>query len=272
MRVPLFAVLLTAVFGTTAAAMDPFVYRECLAQCKQFKERTCCHETCSYTACIADKTRASAGHGTSRDGVRLDQVDPGAWSAAMAACYPWITILQECGGGQAGTAPAGGTAEPRPSPRPPAPTGRVVLRRIEPPKPSGTDANWVTVTSGTIVNTGYGYEGRYTWDEPPAELTESGHSIQLKAVARCENGQRLYTGLAIAGDVELTSPTQTTPTHRIEFPANCESTPGAAISANSGAEVKIVPRKGYTPGAKVRLAVGVFWGAEVVYMYEAVAR
>ena len=41
-----------------------------------------------------------------------------------------------------------------------------MLRRIEPPKPSGTDANWVTVTSGTIVNTGYGYEGRYTWDEP----------------------------------------------------------------------------------------------------------
>jgi hypothetical protein len=272
MRVPHLAIvgLLAGLTGAAdATAQDPFVYRECLAQCRQFKDRACCHETCSYTACIADKTRASVGHGTAKDGVRLDQTDPGAWSAAMAACYPWITILKECSAGEA-TPPPGGAVETRPSPRPPAPTGRVVLRLVGAPQPTGTDANWVTVSSGTIVNKGYGYLGRYTWDEPPAELLESGQSIAMKVVAQCENGQRMATGLAISGDVEITGPTNPEPKGRVDFPANCESSPGATISAQNGGAVRIVPRKGYARGAKVRLAIGAFWGAEVVYMYEAV--
>ena len=120
MRVPPLAIaglLAGLVAVASASAQDPFVYRECLSRCRQFKDRACCHETCSYTACIADKTRASAGHGSASGGVRLDQIDPGAWSAAMAACYPWITILQECSAG-AVTPPAGGNVETRPSPDP----------------------------------------------------------------------------------------------------------------------------------------------------------
>ena len=272
MRVPpvILASLLASLVGVApAAALDPFVYRECLSRCREFKDRACCHETCSYTACIADKTRASVGHGTAREGVRLDQTDPGAWSAAMAACYPWITMLQQCSAGPV-TAPEGGRISDRPA-APPAPVGRVVLRRVGAPQPTATDANWVTVSSGTIVNKGHGYEGRYTWDEPPAELVESGHSIELKAVAQCSNGQRMATGLSITAEMDLIGSTSPEAKGRIDFPANCESTAGATISARSGGPVKIVPRKSYAPGAKVRLTVGAFWGAQVVYVYEAVA-
>lgn len=82
-----------------ALAQDPFVYRDCMAQCRQFKDRSCCHETCSYNACIADKTKASIG-----------QTDPGAWSAAMAACYSWISVLQQCSAGTPGAPPLGAAA------------------------------------------------------------------------------------------------------------------------------------------------------------------
>lgn len=104
-----------------ALAIDPVVYRDCMSVCKQFKGRTCCHESCSYEACMAYNMRTSIGHGSVRgsgdrtktDSARRDQVDPGASTGAQAACQSWISILNECGGGVPGT-PANDETAPTP--------------------------------------------------------------------------------------------------------------------------------------------------------------
>ncbi len=101
-------------------AQDPFVYRECMALCTQFKDRPC-HVTCSYNACIAEKTRTNFGHGNSRGGLQSSQTDPGAWAAATAACYHWITILQQCGAGTPGAPPECAAGTPGAPPRTVAP-------------------------------------------------------------------------------------------------------------------------------------------------------
>ena len=72
------------------------------------------------TACIADKTKTNMGH----RGTRMDQTDPGAWSAAMAACYPWISILQQCGGGTPGTPSVTSVAPSAPPSQPAAAEGQ----------------------------------------------------------------------------------------------------------------------------------------------------
>lgn len=258
--------------ASTAEAVDPLVYRECLSQCRQFKDRACCHETCSYTACIADKTKASTTHGTRSGGIRTEQVDPGAWSAAMAACYPWITILQDCGGGKAGTPPAQDDEEEEVDPAKEPPTGRVVLRLVGPPQPTATNENWTTVASGQVVHKGHDYGATYSWGALPEQLGEGGTERTFELQVNCRNGQGMGTGLTISGDVELVGPENTQPTGRVDFPANCASTAGTSRTVEGGGTVKIRPRKGYAPGTRVEVKVGVFYGPHVSYTYEAVRR
>jgi hypothetical protein len=96
MKKPLFAALLLPVllvFADPADAVDVQVRRDCLKSCKDFPERHCCKESCDYQACVADKMKLKVAKG----GTSMELVDPGAWSAAMAACYPFITIIEQCG-------------------------------------------------------------------------------------------------------------------------------------------------------------------------------
>lgn len=267
---PSFACVLFLCAGALPAlAIDPFVYRESLARCQSFKDRACCHETASYEACIADKIKTSFGHGTKYDGMRLDQIDPGAWSGAMAACQSWISILREC-------APPAGTPDatlrtpariPTPVPTP-AVEGNVVLRRVDPPVVDATDANWTTVQSGLILNKGHQYLGRYTWDEPPAVITDRGFPLALRVKAETEGQQRLSTGIGVSGDFDFVKSPADLGQAATEFPAYSES----GRAQEGGGTVHVMPRKTYPPNAKVKLKIGAFWGRSVTYVYQPASR
>lgn len=263
------AALVAAVVGPgTTAAQDPLVYRACLSQCREFKDRGCCHEVCSYNACIAHNTKASRGHGTAQRGMRTDESDPGAWSAAMAACQPWIEILKDCHAGTPGTAPA---TAPTPAAKP-ALEGRLALRRVGAPEPTPAGGSWVTVASGNMLLRGHGYEGHYTWNEPPAEIGENGVSIAVEVTAGCSLGQRLATGLTVSGSLGLVAAGASQPQGRLDFPANCDASPGGPgpATARGGAAFRLLPPKGAARGSKYFVKFGAFWGAEVVYTYEVV--
>jgi hypothetical protein len=266
------ALVAAVVGGGPLSAQDPLVYRACLSQCREFKDRGCCHEVCSYNACIAHNTKASRGHGTSRGAIRTDETDPGAWSAAMAACQPWIEILKDCHAGTPGTPPAAqATPTPTPAPTPPPLDGRLALRRVGDPKPTPPGGSWVTVASGRMVLRGYGYDGSYQWSEPPVEIGENGAAITLEVTARCSQGQRLATGLTVSGGLGLVAGDQA-PAGRIDFPANCDASPGGPgpSEARAGASVRLLPPKGAARGSKFSVTFGAFWGASVEYWYEVV--
>ncbi len=62
-----------------------YTYRECMKRCQG---GNCCDEICSYEACIEENQGGYAG------GMKMK--DPGAWSGAMAVCYPQIQRIMLC--------------------------------------------------------------------------------------------------------------------------------------------------------------------------------
>lgn len=251
----------------SALATDPFVYRACLAQCKSFPDPTCCHEACSYNACIAHniKTNLAAGD------IRLSQVDPGAWSGAMAACYSWITILQSCGGGTPGTPETASGTEVAPSRPLGLPTGahlRLVSVSTEPADLDKLDQNvWKRVVArpelGKTASAVYDLQGstaEYTWSVP-AYLDDTPRSATVSASSKAVKNAyghptRLAYAVSMGGDAKFegTAPSLT---------GVSESTGGKA----EGQAAVNVRAPSMTPTSTATIKISVNYAFSVTYHY-----
>lgn len=145
----------------------------------------------------------------------------------------------------------------------------VVLKRLDPPLVPPTNANWPTVSDGTIkfsLHSGDHFVGsEYTWNSP-GDIGPAGIPVTLTVTCTTAKINTHSTGIGIRGhNVDIfVNGTRTAGGHT-EVPVNC----GRQQSLSASVTVQVVPRANYAEGEAAYLEVGAFFGPGVKYRYTA---